>query len=131
MYSDNELYKKLEIGTVYLKDKTISIEELKWNLHPAFKGVALKHLITGANTNNHYSSHLVKIEPGCEIGLHNHPGKIEMHEVISGKGYGYVEDTEILYVTGIVSYIEADKDHLVKAGDEGLFLLAKFFPALL
>lgn len=131
MFYKDELYNSFENGIISFNDKKVNINELPWNPSPAYKGVSLKHVITGSNTNNYFSIHLVKIEPGCEIGLHNHLGKTELHEVMAGEGLAYIEESEIQYKTGVISLIPADKDHLVKAGDDGLYLFAKFFPALI
>lgn len=121
----------LENGTLFIDGKAISIDTLPWNPHPTFKGVALKHIITGAETNGQLSCHLVRIEPNCEIGLHSHVGKTEIHEVMCGTGVCTIEQENISYKSGNVGFIPADKNHLVKADGDGLFLLAKFFPALL
>jgi len=121
----------LQKGTLYLNGEFIDIEKLEWNAHPAFKGVFLKHVIKGESTGNRLSCHLVRIDPRCEIGLHNHAGKSELHEVMDGFGECTLEETTLEYRKGNVGFIPADKYHIVKAGDEGLFLLAKFFPALL
>jgi quercetin dioxygenase-like cupin family protein len=118
-------------GKLYMNGEFVDIENLEWNEHPAFKGVFLKHIINGKNTNNCLSCHLVKINPGCEIGIHNHAGKTELHEIISGFGHCMIEQTKLDYQKGMIGFIPADKNHSVKAGNEGLFLLAKFFPALL
>jgi quercetin dioxygenase-like cupin family protein len=121
----------LQKGTLYLNGECIDIEKLEWNAHPAFKGVYLKHLIKGESTGNQLSCHLVRIDPECEIGLHNHAGKSELHEVMDGFGECILEETTLQYRKGNVGFIPADKYHIVKAGRERLFLLAKFFPALL
>ncbi len=120
-----------EQGKLYLNGKCIEVSNLEWNEHPTFKGVFLKHLIKGESTGNQLSCHLVKINPGCEIGNHIHVGKTELHEVLSGSGKCWIEQTKIDYREGNIGFIPADKNHSVKAGDDGLFLLAKFFPALL
>ncbi len=73
---------------------------------------------------------MVKIEPDCEIGNHIHQGKAELHEIISGSGFGTVGSDKIEYKPGIISLIPADINHGVKAGAAGLMLLAKFTPSL-
>ena len=118
-------------GKLYINNKCINITDITWNEHPAYKGVFLKHVIKGENTNNRLSCHLVKIEPGCEIGIHNHVGKTELHEVVNGFGYCMLGQKKLNYQKGVTGIIPADSDHMIKAGDKGLFLLAKFFPALL
>jgi quercetin dioxygenase-like cupin family protein len=119
-----------ENESIFTHEARTEIENLPWNASPVFKGVYLKHLIKGDETEGQLSCHLVKIEPGCSIGLHNHAGKSELHEVVSGTGICNIENMEIHYKSGIISLIPADINHEVHAGKEGLFLLAKFFPAL-
>ncbi len=122
---------QFEKGTLFINGENIKVENLEWHEHPIFKGVFLKHVIKGESTNNQLSCHLVKINPNCEIGLHNHVGKTELHEIIGGFGECDIEQKKLNYQKGITGFIPADKNHVVKAGDEGLFILAKFFPALL
>lgn len=118
-------------GELHINGECIDIENLIWNNHPIYKGVALKHVIKGESTNNQLSCHIVRINPGCELELHCHPGKTELHEVIKGSGICSIEESIINYKKGIMGFIPADKNHSVKAGDDGLILFAKFFPALL
>lgn len=118
-------------GELYINGECIDIENLTWNNHPAYKGVCLKHIIKGESTNNQLSCHIVRINPGSELELHCHPGKTELHEVINGSGTCSIEKSTITYKKGTMGFIPADRNHSVKAGDEGLILLAKFFPALL
>jgi len=122
---------KFNKGKLYINDECIDIGNLIWHEHPDFKGVFLKHLIIGKNTKNCLSCHLVKINPNCGIGIHKHKGKTELHEIISGNGYCMIEQNKFDYQKGIIGFIPADKNHSVKSGDNGLLLLAKFFPALL
>jgi len=118
-------------GTVALPGRKTPVSELQWNAHPSFKGVFLKHLIAGNDTGNLVSYHLVRVEPGCEIGKHVHAGKMEIHEVVSGSGYCSMNGASVQYEPGMIVQIPADEEHCVVAGDTGLHLLAKFFPALL
>ncbi len=118
-------------GKIYINDKCVDVASLEWNEHPVFKGVFLKHIIKGENTNNRLSCHIVKIKPYCEIGIHNHNGITELHEIMSGNGTCNIEKNKYTYQKGVVGFIPADKNHSVKAEKEGLLLLAKFFPALL
>lgn len=112
-------------------NKEVEAAELEWNAHPAFQGVFLKHLVKGEATEGKFSCHLVKIEAGCEIGEHLHEGKWELHEVIDGTGRCFLLEKEIPYKLGISAVIPADLKHRVVAGENGLYLLAKFIPALL
>lgn len=119
-----------EHGVLAMRGKTIRFQDLPWNAHPQFAGVALKHLIRGGDTEDRFSYHLVRIDPGCAIETHIHERQLETHEVIDGKGVcennGHVCD----YAPGTVAVMEAGERHRVAAGDDGLYLFAKFMPAL-
>lgn len=125
------MLKNFEKGTIYLPASGKKAEDLPWVEHKAFKGVFLKHLIKGEDTGGALSCHLVRINSGCCIDHHTHEGKLEVHEVIEGSGNCQVNDEFIPYMPGSVALIPADIDHKVVAGKEGIFLLAKFSPALL
>ncbi|AIZ56909.1 AraC-like ligand binding domain protein [Candidatus Methanoplasma termitum] len=99
--------------------------------HKTFKGVYLKHLVTGERTEGRISSHLVKIEPLCVLDTHTHPEQIEIHEVIQGSGECLIAGRKLRYVPGTVTVIPQGTPHKVTAGENGLYLLAKFTPALL
>lgn len=128
---DESLFSAMCNGHVVSLSKDILTEELDWNLHPAFKGVSLKHLICGADTEGQFSAHIVHIEAGCTIGEHTHPGKWEMHEVISGKGHCLLKTKHVAYETGSATIIPPDVKHQVVAEGKDLYILAKFVPALL
>jgi mannose-6-phosphate isomerase-like protein (cupin superfamily) len=64
------------------------------------------------------------------LDTHVHEGKIEIHEVVAGKGKFYLADKETDYFVGKISVIPANTPHKVVAGKEGLYLFAKFTPAL-
>ncbi|WP_320169294.1 cupin domain-containing protein [Maridesulfovibrio sp.] len=118
-------------GCVETVDGPIFCTELDWNPHAAFEGVALKHIVTGENTAGQLSCHIVRIEPGCVLESHTHDPQWELHEVIKGSGVATVSGKESDYHPGKSSVIPSGQTHKVQAGDEGLILLAKFFPALL
>ena len=126
-----ECLEKFEKGFVKGLESKLSIEELPWTEHAAFKGVYLKHLIKGAETNGQLSCHLVHIKPMCIIDWHIHEGKLEVHEVLDGSGEGWINELKLDYRTGSVALIPAGINHKVVAGNEGLFILAKFSSALL
>jgi len=54
--------------------------------HLVFVGVALKHLVTGEQTEGQFSAHIVKVNPGGILDEHFHDGKTEMHEVMAYVG---------------------------------------------
>ena len=126
-----EFVSKMLEGTVFLLDKEQKVSELPWNPHASFKGVSLKHLITGKDTGNTLSCHIVKIEPKCALDMHLHDGKIEIYEVIAGRGKMYLDGKAIDYSTGQVCIILANTPHKVVAGKDGMYILAKFTPSLL
>ena len=103
---------------------------LPWNAHPSFAGVALKHLVTGTDTDGALSCHLVRIDPGCRLASHVHAGQWELHEVVCGSGTAGLDGKDMEYRPGVIAVIPKGAPHEVTAGEEGLCLFAKFFPAL-
>lgn len=61
---------------------------------------------------------------------HIHDPQLETHEVIAGSGYAINDGADIQYEPGVISVMPAKVHHEVHAGDEGLYLFAKFMPAL-
>ncbi len=118
-------------GTITFTDKVIQVEAINWVAHPSFEGVYLKHLIRGADTEGQLSCHMVKIDPGCTLETHTHAEQWELHEVIGGEGLGMLAEKALSYKAGQITVIPCGTPHAVTAGDQGLVLLAKFFPALL
>ena len=125
-----DTFEQFNNGSLVLPNKTVAFANLKWNAHPTFKGVYLKHIVTAADTNGTFSYHLVKIDPGCKIALHTHNPQLETHEVISGEGICLNDGKTLDYKPGTISIIPAQIPHEVTAGDKGLYLFAKFMPAL-
>lgn len=121
----------IQNGEVFSVIGSARVADLPWNFHPTFPGVSLKHLIIGKDTSGKFSSHLVRVNGGCEIGEHIHEGKWELHEIIAGQGKCIIEGKEIDYIEGVSAIIPAETSHIVKAVDNDLYILAKFVPALL
>lgn len=117
-------------GNLLLPDTKISFVNIPWSKHPTFEGVELKHIITSAQTNGQFSFHLVKIAPNKKIGNHVHIMQLETHEVISGNGICINNNTEIKYEPGVISILPMNVPHEVTAGTDGLYIFAKFMPAL-
>lgn len=115
---------------IVIPGQTMSVESQPWNPHPKFAGVALRHIITGKDMSERMSIHHVRIDPGCAIGDHTHPGQVEIHDVIAGRGTCMLEGTIIPYTPGVISVMSADQVHRIEAGDTGLLLLATFSPPL-
>ena len=119
-----------EGGKLLLPGATITFDAIPWSKHPTFKGVELKHIITSERTDGQFSYHLVRIAPNKKIGSHIHEKQLETHEVIAGMGMCVNDGVELPYEVGIISIFPVGVPHEVIAGDEGLFLFAKFMPAL-
>lgn len=117
-------------GKLVLPCTEISFADIPWSKHPTFEGVALKHIVTSGQTGGQFSYHLVRIAPNKKIGNHVHKTQLETHEVISGSGICINEGTEITYEPGVISILPMNIPHEVTAGNEGLYLFAKFMPAL-
>ena len=118
-------------GTIHYPNHETDISEIEWVNHSIFEGVYLKHMIKGSDTNGLFSSHLVKIDPGCALETHCHDEQMELHEVIEGKGILCLAEETVDYHTGKIAVTPKGIDHRVEAGENGLTLLAKFFPALI
>ena len=119
-----------EGGKLLLPDATVTFDAIPWSKHPAFEGVELKAIITSERTAGQFSYHLVRIAPNKKIGNHIHEKQLETHEVISGTGVCVNDGVELPYETGVISIFPIGVPHEVIAGDDGLYLFAKFMPAL-
>lgn len=128
---DKILFQKFnEGGKLLLPDTTVTFDTIPWSKHPAFEGVELKHLITSNRTDGQFSFHLVKIAPNKKIGNHVHEKQLETHEVISGTGVCVNNGVELPYEAGVISIFPIGVPHEIIAGADGLYLFAKFMPAL-
>lgn len=117
-------------GKLVLPSTAISFADIPWSKHPAFEGVELKHIVTSKQTDGQFSYHLVRIAPGKKIGNHVHKTQLETHEVISGEGVCLNAGAKIKYEPGVISILPMNIPHEVTAGSEGLYIFAKFMPAL-
>ena len=126
-----DILQAFQEGQIFSTGHEANTNDLPWHEHPKFHGVALKHLITAKDSGGNFSSHLVRVNCGCEIGTHIHEGKWELHEVLSGRGKCRIDQQEIEYHAGIVAEIPADIPHFVAATETDLYILAKFVPPLL
>ena len=124
------IVEKFNLGKVVYQNKQIDIEKLEWSKN-SNKGVYLKHIIKGEDTDGKFSCHIVRIESGCEIGQHIHANNWELHEVIDGEGKCFLLDKEVDYSVGVISVIPQGIEHKVIAVNGDLYLFAKFIPALL
>ena len=126
----NEVFEKFNEGNLRLPNKAISFSEIAWSKHPVFEGVELKHIIKAEDTNGQFSYHLVRIAPNKSIKNHIHESQLETHEVVAGSGECINDGVEISYEPGVISIMPAKIAHEVNAGSDGLYMFAKFFPAL-
>ena len=124
------VFEQFEIGALYIFEKEIDIGAINWSIHNKFEGVALKHLITAKDTEGEFSYHLVRVAPQKKIGLHVHETQLETHEVIAGAGACITGGRRLAYTAGVIAVLPAGVEHEVLAGADGLYLFAKFFPAL-
>lgn len=124
------IFEKFENGRLETPTQCVYFKDVPWSWHAKFEGVALKHLITSTDTDGSYSYHLVRISPGKKSGIHIHETQLETHEIIAGKGTCINNGTEIVYEEGVICIIQAGIEHEVIAENQGLYLFAKFMPAL-
>ncbi|MCX5811811.1 MAG: cupin domain-containing protein [Proteobacteria bacterium] len=117
-------------GSATYMDREEMMGEIPWNQHPVFKGVFLKHIVKGTDTEGMLSCHMVRIDPNAILEEHAHENQWELHEVIEGNGKFVLESKETPYHPGRMGIIPKGTKHKVMAGENGLILLAKFFPAL-
>lgn len=128
---DKALFEKFnKRGKLLLPDSTVAFDTILWSKHPVFEGVELKHIITSDKTNGQFSFHLVRIAPNKKIGNHIHEKQLETHEVISGTGVCVNDGVELPYEAGVISIFPIGVPHEITAGADGLYLFAKFIPAL-
>lgn len=125
-----DTFELFENGKLFLPEKEADFSEIAWSKHPTFIGVELKHIITAKDTDEKFSYHLVRIAPDCSIGNHVHETQLETHEVIKGSGRCVNAGSTIPYAAGTISIMQAGVPHEVHADSEGLYLFAKFMPAL-
>ena len=126
----NDLFEEFINGSLTLPTKTVNFSDIHWTKHPTFEGVELKHIVTAKDTDGQFSYHLVRIEPNKSIKNHIHEAQLETHEVIAGAGVCINAGVKIPYSAGRISIMPAGVSHEVNAGNAGLYLFAKFIPAL-
>lgn len=124
----NEYFEQFNIHS---KNSSVRLQDLPWNKHAVCEGVFLKHYVTADMSGGGFSCHLVRVEAGCSISEHVHNDNWELHEVINGSGIGVVAGERIPYEEGTIAIIPQGEKHKVEAGEQDLYLWAKFIPALL
>ena len=119
---NNNLFESFNNGSLKLPTMVVEFADIPWSKHPTFDGVELKH--------SEFSYHLVRIAPNKSIENHIHETQLETHEVIAGSGVCINDGITIPYETGTISIMPIGIPHEVNAGKDGLYLFAKFIPAL-
>lgn len=117
-------------GTTYTIEGAIPASEKPWTPNARFAGVSMKHLVTGKETNGAFSTHLVRVEAGFEIGTHTHATQFELHEVLSGSGECIFAGRTLEYIPGVSTVVPAGVEHRVMASGGELIIKATFVPAL-
>lgn len=125
-----EVFELFNSGKLVLPERTVDFAEIKWSKHPTYEGVELKHIVTSKDTDGKFSYHLVRIAANCSIKEHIHENELETHEVIKGSGKCINADITLPYEVGTISIMPAGVKHEVIAEENGLYLFAKFIPAL-
>lgn len=123
-------FEKFNNGTFKTANKEILFADIEWSKHPIFEGVELKHILTSKDTYGQFSFHLVRIAPEKCIKTHIHEKQVETHEVIFGSGKCINNGVVLTYTPGTISMFEMGIPHEINAGADGLYIFAKFFPAL-
>jgi len=124
------LFECFNSGKLVIPGLERDFSSINWSKHATFEGVELKHIITAAQTGGQYSYHLVRISPNKKIELHTHETQLETHEIIAGTGTCLNDNININYAPGTISVFPIGVKHEVTANEDGLYLFAKFFPAL-
>lgn len=117
-------------GKIVFPGKEVAAAKLPWYVHPNFRGVYLKDLVTAADTKGAFSCHVVKIEKGFEVGEHDHKAEWEFNEVLSGDGSMVVDGKKVACGPGFSYVTPPGISHIVSATGDDIYMLAKFVPAL-
>lgn len=128
--NNQNVFESFNNGQLCLPDSEKSFKDILWSKHPVYEGVELKHILTSEDTDGLFSYHLVRIAPNKSIKNHIHETQLETHEVIFGFGTCINAGKTLHYESGTISIFPAGVPHEVNAGEEGLYLFAKFFPPL-
>ena len=128
--SESVTFEKFDKGVLVVPNYKKEFEAIPWTKHPIFEGVELKHIVTSKDTQGQFSYHIISIAPNKSIKNHIHEKQLETHEVIGGTGVCINDGVSIPYKEGTISIMPAGIAHEVNAGDDGLYMFAKFIPAL-
>ena len=99
-----------------------------WHSNPGWPGVSLADLASGADTKEAFSSHLVRVEKGCEVSSHLHESQWEWNAILTGHGRILFDRREISFKPGDTFTTPPGVRHAVVADKEDVALLAVFVP---
>ena len=100
----------------------------EWKEHPRFKGILFKPLITRAD-NPHANVNVVRVPPGCKIGLHTHSDQIETIYVLSGISVFTIAGVETSFAAGQIIAAPSGIEHSLRNdGPQMVELLTIFTP---
>jgi len=100
-----------------------------WTNHPAFAGVRLSERAGASDTDGALKTLVVRLDPGAVMAAHRHPAQVEQHFVVGGDGVLKLGDEERRYRPGDLQVIARNAEHSVRAGPDGMVILAVFSPA--
>ncbi len=101
-----------------------------WNPHAKFPGVFMKHLVTAEDSAGSFSTHMVHVCTGHEIGEHIHQTQTELHEVMLGSGICHMAEDQFAYTPGTCVVVPPGVVHRVVADKEDLYMMVTFVPPL-
>ncbi len=100
----------------------------EWKEHPRFKGILFKALVTRAE-NPYANMNVVRVPPGCTIGLHTHGEQIETIYVLAGQSIFTLDGIEAPFHAGQIIAAPAGVEHSLRnEGTEMVELLTIFAP---
>ena len=99
-----------------------------WYSNPGWTGVALADLASGADTKDAFSSHLVRVQKGCEVSSHLHDSQWEWNIILDGHGRILLDGREVSFKPGDTFTTPPGVRHAVVADEGDVALLAVFVP---
>lgn len=100
-----------------------------WTNHPTFPGVRLFERVAASDTDGAFKTLVVRLDPGALMAAHRHPAQVEQHFVLGGDGVLRLGGEERRYRPGDLQIIARNAEHSVRAGADGMVILAVFSPA--
>jgi len=107
-----------------------SEEQVGWQLHPAFKGIRIKYLLTKRDDGSDITCVLLMVPRGVEIPEHLHLDKVDIMYSLSGSGRQWVEDLgDFELGRGMIVRVPMGKKHRTHGVTQDLLLFDIFSPA--